>query len=90
MGEVSDAIMEKLSAALSPKVIDVINQSEMHKGHSGYSDGESHFAVKIVSDIFEGKSRLARQRLVMDALKAELAGPLHALSIDAKTPAEAG
>jgi len=89
MGKVTDAINTKLTAALSPVRLDVINQSEMHHGHAGYTDGESHFKVVIVSAAFEGRNRVARQRLVMDALKEELAGPLHALSIEAKTPAEA-
>ena len=50
--------------------------------------GESHFNIVVVSDAFEGQSRLARQRAVNDLLRAELAGPVHALSVRALTPVE--
>jgi BolA protein len=53
------------------------------------SGGESHFNLSLVSSAFEGKSRVARQRAVNAILADELAGPVHALSIKAMTPAEA-
>ncbi|HJQ60457.1 MAG TPA: BolA family protein [Vineibacter sp.] len=91
MGAVADSIEQKLRAALAPTVLRVTDDSAKHAGHSGARDGgESHFTVEIVSAAFDGKSRVARQRLVYDLLKAEFAAGLHALALVTKTPAEAG
>ena len=82
-------IEDKLTAALSPERLEVEDQSHQHAGHAGAREGgESHFAVIIVADIFQGMSRLARQRLVNETLQGELAGAIHALSIRAITPDE--
>jgi len=82
-------IEDKLTAALSPERLEVEDQSHQHAGHAGAREGgESHFAVIIVADIFQGMSRLARQRLVNETLQVELAGAIHALSIRAITPDE--
>lgn len=90
MGEIADRIRSKLEAALSPVRLDIQDDSAKHSGHSGAREGgESHFSVLIVSDAFEGLNRVARQRRVNTILADELAGPVHALSIQAKTPAEA-
>jgi len=90
MGEIADRIRSKLEAALSPVRLDIQDDSAKHSGHSGAREGgESHFSVLIVSDAFEGLNRVARQRRVNTILAEELAGPVHALSIQAKTPAEA-
>ena len=51
--------------------------------------GETHFNVTIEAAVFEGQSRIARQRLVYAALKDELAGPVHALAVKARAPGEA-
>ncbi|PKR88144.1 BolA family transcriptional regulator [Pleomorphomonas diazotrophica] len=78
-----------LLAELSPSHLSVIDDSERHRGHGGWREGgETHYAVEVVSAIFEGKSRLARQRLVMGALKAEFDSGLHALSVSARAPGE--
>lgn len=83
-------IERKLTAALAPIRVEVEDQSHLHAGHAGAREGgESHFAVLIVAGIFDGANRLARQRLVNEALREELAGPIHALSIRAMTPQEA-
>jgi BolA protein len=87
---VAETIREKLAAAFAPEVLDVKDESHLHAGHAGARPGgESHFRVRIVARAFEGKSRVARQRAVNDALKAELAGPIHALAMKTLTPAEA-
>ncbi|MDA1100722.1 MAG: BolA family transcriptional regulator [Proteobacteria bacterium] len=84
-------IEQKLHAALAPIRLEVEDQSHLHAGHAGAREGgESHFAVLIVAEIFSNSSRLARQRLVNEALREELAGSIHALSIRAVTPEEAG
>lgn len=84
-------IESKLQAALAPVRLEVEDQSRQHAGHAGAREGgESHFAVLVVAEKFVGASRLARQRLVNEALAEELAGSIHALSIRAMTPEEAG
>lgn len=87
MGEVTNLIEKKLTDALSPTRLDIINDSESHRGHAGHDgSGESHFTVIIESAAFEGKNRVAMQRMVMDALRTELEGRIHALSIRASAP----
>lgn len=94
-GPIATIIREKLTAALSPERIELVDDSARHAGHhhEGGMDakpgGESHFNLTVVSAAFEGQSRVMRQRAVNALLKAELAGPVHALSIKAMTPAEA-
>ena len=82
-------IREKLMVALEPTRLDVINESEMHAGHrSSPGTGESHFRIVIVSPKFAGVSRLARHRLVNEALAEELAGPIHALALATYAPGD--
>ena len=89
MGAVADRIRSKLDEAFAPSRLDIQDDSAKHKGHSGAREGgESHFSVRIVSSRFDGLTRVARQRLVNAALAEELAGPVHALSIVAQSPAE--
>jgi len=90
MGVIADRIRSKLDEAFAPAHLEIQDDSAKHKGHSGAREGgESHFSVRIVSSRFDGLNRVARQRLVNAALAEELAGPVHALSIVAQTPAEA-
>jgi len=87
MGEVTKLIEKKLTAALSPTFLEVINDSDSHRGHAGHDgSGESHFTVIIKSEAFRGETRVAQQRMVMGALKEELAGKIHALAIKASAP----
>ncbi len=94
-GPVAQKIRATLAAALAPEALEVVDDSWRHAGHhheggiDGREGGESHFNLTVVSAAFEGLSRVARQRRVLDLLKAELAGPVHALSIRALTPGEA-
>jgi BolA protein len=77
----------KLSAAFAPTALEVVNESHLHAGHAGSpGTGESHFRVKIVSDAFRGKSRIAAHRMVNDALADELAGKIHALALTTLAP----
>jgi BolA protein len=86
----TETIRRKLESAFAPQSLEIIDESEKHRGHAGFREGgESHFRVEIVSAGFEGKSRLERQRAINAALADELAGPIHAFSVKAKTPAEA-
>lgn len=89
MGAVADAIRAKLSQAFSPSRLEIVDDSDKHKGHAGHREGgESHFTVIIESADFAGLGRVERQRRVNQALAAELAGPVHALSIKASAPGE--
>lgn len=82
-------IKEKLTEAFNPESLDVINESHMHAGHAGSpGTGESHFRVTIVSDKFDGLSRVDRHRLVNEALAQELAGPVHAMAMKTLSPGE--
>jgi BolA family transcriptional regulator, general stress-responsive regulator len=86
---VKHTITNKLREAFTPESLDVIDESHLHEGHAGHRPGgETHFRIYIVSDAFEGKSRVERHRLINNALAAELAGPVHALAIKAQAPGE--
>ena len=88
---VRHAITNKLREAFTPESLDVVDESHLHEGHSGHRPGgETHFRVYIVSDAFEGKSRIERHRMINTTLAAELAGSVHALAIKAQAPGEGG
>jgi len=85
---IADRIRNNL-AVLEPVVLELVDQSEAHRGHAGWRDGgETHFDLTVVSAAFAGKSRVQRQRLVLGALKEEFEAGLHALSIQARAPGE--
>ncbi len=89
MGAILNSIRLKLTEALSPTRLEVVDDSARHAGHSGAGpDGETHFNLLIESEAFKGQPRLARQRQVYKVLEAELAGPVHALSVKALAPGE--
>ena len=86
---VAATIESKLKAALQPARVNVVDESELHKGHAGHRPGgESHFRVEIVAAAFEGHSRVARQRRVYEILADELKAGVHALALKTLTPAE--
>ena len=81
---VEETIIDKLTKTFTPTALNVINESHLHAGHAGSpGTGDSHWRVEISAKAFEDMTRVARQRAVMDVLKEELAGPIHALSIKA-------
>lgn len=80
---VTDEIETRLTDAFTPTELIVVDDSERHRGHAGYSEGgESHFNVKIRAAAFDGQSRIQRHRAVHSALGADLVGRIHALSLD--------
>jgi BolA family transcriptional regulator, general stress-responsive regulator len=82
-------IRESLMLALRPTRLDLVNESELHAGHrSSPGSGESHFRVLVVSERFQGKSRIERHRMVNEALATELRKGVHALAIKALAPGE--
>jgi BolA protein len=83
------AIRAALEAALAPVALEVLDESHKHAGHAGARDGRGHFAVSITSEAFAGLAPLARHRKVYAALGELMTTDIHALSIQARTPAEA-
>jgi BolA protein len=80
-----------LTAAFTPKALDILDESHRHAGHAGAkAGGETHFTVTMVSDSFAGQSRLQRQRAVYKVLDSELKERVHALALNLATPEEAG
>jgi stress-induced morphogen len=83
-----EVLRDKLTRAFAPLELDITDDSEKHRGHKG-AGGGGHFSVRIVSSAFEGKSLVARHRLVYAELAEEMRGAVHALALDTLTPAEA-
>jgi BolA protein len=78
----ADTISQKLMAALSPAEIEVQDVSHQHAGHAGWRPGGgTHFEVTIRADVFAGKSRVERHRMVNAILAEDLAGGVHALQL---------
>ncbi len=79
----------KLTSAFSPSYLNVIDESEKHRGHGGWKEGgETHFRVQIAASAFEGLNRLARHRAVNDVLAEELANGVHALALEIRADNE--
>ena len=90
---VADAIARKLTARFAPSRLEIVDDSRHHVGHAGHpggagQGGETHFTVTLVSGMFAGMGRIARQRLVYQTLAEELAGGVHALSLITLAPGE--
>lgn len=90
-GPVATEMLRRLDSALSPTRLELIDDSEQHRGHGGYNPaGESHFSLRIESPAFAGKNRVQRQRMVYAALGELMESRVHALSIRASAPGEPG
>lgn len=84
-------IEDKLTERFTPTSLQIINESHLHAGHGhGEFDGsgETHFRVRIVSDRFEGMSRIDRHRAVNETLSEELSSGVHALAVEPSAPGE--
>ena len=80
---VADQIETKLREAFSPRELSVVDESHLHVGHAGAPEGgQSHFRVTIRAEAFAGQTRVAQQRAIYGALKAEMDGSVHALALD--------
>ena len=84
----TETIEQMLRDAFAPDELLVKDQSHLHEGHAGAQEGKGHFDVRIVSDKFEGMNRIARHRMVYDALGRFMDTDIHALRITAISPAE--
>lgn len=75
-------IEEKLAVAFAPDVLEIVDDSESHRGHSGWREaGETHFHVTIAAPAFAGMSRIARHRAIHAALGRNLVARIHALGL---------
>ena len=87
MSDRSNSIRDKLEEAFSPTHFEIIDDSQSHAGHAGVQEtGGGHFFVTIVSEQFEGKSRVKRHQLIYAALGTMMQSDIHALSITSFTP----
>ncbi len=85
-----DIMAARLTDALDPTHLEVVNDSHLHAGHMGDDgSGESHWTVVVESPKFTGLNRVARQRLINTALADLLATRIHALAIRARAPGDA-
>ena len=73
--------------AMQPSQLEVLDDSHLHAGHAGAREGR-HFTVRITSERFNGLSRVARHRLIYDALQLLIPRGIHALAIEARAPGE--
>ena len=88
-GPVAAEMIARLNSALSPTAMELVDDSEQHRGHGGYNpEGESHFSLRIESPSFAGKNRVQRQRMIYAALGDLMVSRVHALSIKAIAPGE--
>ncbi|KGK58331.1 BolA protein [Xanthomonas arboricola] len=85
-----ERIRAAVQAALAPTELEVVDDSHRHAGHAGARDGRGHFNVRVVSAAFAGKPPLARHRAVYAAVGEMMQTDIHALSIEALAPGEAG
>jgi BolA protein len=82
-----ETIREKLTAAFAPEQLEVVDESERHRGHAGWREGgETHFRVVMRSAGLAGMSRVERSRAVHRALEEELSSRIHALALDLSVP----
>jgi BolA protein len=80
---VKDTLISKLTDRFAPAFLQVLDESNKHLGHAGWREGgETHFRVRIATRHFDGLSRVAQHRAVMETLDAELKDRVHALAID--------
>lgn len=85
MSVTAEQIEAALRRALNPQSLDVIDDSHRHAGHRGAREGR-HFTVRLVASAFTGRTRVARHRLVYDALRDLIPAGIHALAIEARSP----
>jgi BolA protein len=83
-----EMIRERLTNALQPAELEIIDESAKHAGHAGAASGGGHFIVNITAAAFNDKTLIQRHRLVYDAVDDMMQREIHALSIQAKTPEE--
>lgn len=89
MSDRLERIRARITDALAPQQLDVIDESHKHVGHEGARDGRGHFRVRVVAEAFRGKPPLARHRMVYEAVGDLMQTDIHALAIEARAPEDA-
>jgi BolA family transcriptional regulator, general stress-responsive regulator len=84
----AERIAATLRQALGAIEVTVEDESALHAGHAGATSGGGHFRVTVVSSQFEGKSLVARHRMVYEALASEMQQAIHALALTTLTPSQ--
>ena len=84
-------LIKQALQALSPSILEVVDESHQHQGHGGYrgDDAGTHFSITVVSEHFTNLSNIARHRVIYRLLENELKTHIHAIAIKAMTPQEA-
>jgi BolA family transcriptional regulator, general stress-responsive regulator len=85
--ELPERTRERL-AVLEPQSVELLDESGRHVGHAGAAAGGSHFRLVVVSPRFAGRDKLARHRMIYDALGTLMRREIHALAIQALAPDE--
>ncbi|MDX2142143.1 MAG: BolA family protein [Rhodospirillaceae bacterium] len=91
MGVYRDRLEAKIKTALNPTVLQIVDDSAWHAGHTGDNPdgkGETHFKVTVEAAAFTGQGRVARQRLVYGLIAAELKERVHAIELTLRAPGE--
>lgn len=89
--KMEDIIRQAVEEGLFPVRYELVNESHKHRGHAGDDgSGQTHFNLMVVSSVFDGKSRVERQRIVNALLKGAFSLGMHAISLRLLTPEEAG
>lgn len=84
---VAENMEAKLAEVFSPIELEIIDESEQHRGHGGWREGgETHFRIRMTASSFADMNRVARSRAVHKALEEELSGPVHALALELSAP----
>jgi Stress-induced morphogen (activity unknown) len=79
----AERMRAKLTEAFAPTEIEIVDESDRHKGHGGWREGgETHFRVRMTAPAFDGMSRVERSRAVHKAVAAELEERVHALALE--------
>ena len=80
---IKEQIINQITEMLQPEFLEIVDQSDKHKGHSGWREGgETHFHIKVISKKFQNLSRIQRHQLVYKSLSPEPMNTIHALSMD--------
>lgn len=87
MGVTAQDLEAALREALAPSALEVQDDSHLHAGHAGAREGR-HFTVRVTAERFTGLSRVARHRLVYDALHRLIPRGIHAIAIEARAPGD--
>jgi len=74
---------QRLEAAFAPSRLEVVDESEAHRGHGGWREGGgTHWRIRIAAPALGALSRVERHRAIHAALGPEVIGRIHALALE--------